>query len=152
MGDAAKLAWLRHDLLRSLPIGSNVLDIGCGALHDRVVWLERGFRVTAVDPSRDALDRGLAYVPQACKRDCELSQQCASYYPSVFVLNSQAPECMTELHGTYDLAMCAFSLNHCRSTELVRASLRGLRQVALRSLGVYSWNLLEKKMLDWGII
>jgi 2-polyprenyl-3-methyl-5-hydroxy-6-metoxy-1,4-benzoquinol methylase len=61
-----------EDVVRDLPPGAPVLDLGCGAGVPATLWLaERGFDVTGVDLSQRQLDLARALVPDAnfLKRD-----------------------------------------------------------------------------------
>jgi len=126
--ESIQLREVRHAILCQLPIGSSVLDIGCGALIDRRVWLQREFKVIAVDPCQKALEKGMAHIPSACKSETVALCDGVLHGCSVHVLNSKAPECFERLERRFNLAVCAFSLNHCKSLDEVRQSLHALRK------------------------
>ena len=44
---------LQKEFLEMLPAGGRILDLGCGPGRDTRLFLERGFRVTAVDGSEE---------------------------------------------------------------------------------------------------
>ena len=49
----ASMSALQEEFLEMLPAGSRILDLGCGPGRDTRLFLERGFRVTAVDGSEE---------------------------------------------------------------------------------------------------
>jgi 2-polyprenyl-3-methyl-5-hydroxy-6-metoxy-1,4-benzoquinol methylase len=42
---------VRHNLAAALPTAGNAIDVGCGEGLDAIWLAERGWRVTAIDPS-----------------------------------------------------------------------------------------------------
>ena len=49
----ASMSALQKEFLEMLPAGGRILDLGCGPGRDTRLFLERGFRVTAVDGSEE---------------------------------------------------------------------------------------------------
>lgn len=49
----ASMSALQEEFLEMLPAGGRILDLGCGPGRDTRLFLERGFRVTAVDGSEE---------------------------------------------------------------------------------------------------
>jgi SAM-dependent methyltransferase len=54
------------ELLRPLPAGATVLDLGCGTGHFARALAERGYRVTGVDPERAMLGVARERLPVVC--------------------------------------------------------------------------------------
>ena len=95
----------------SLPAGCRVLELGCGP--DSVAWdlIERGFDVTGIDISAQAIDRARR---EAVRRDID---------PSRFVvMNAEALEFPA---GSFDAIIGSSILHHLD----LEASLRGIRRV-----------------------
>ena len=49
----ASMSALQEEFLEMLPAGGRILDLGCGPGRDTRLFLERGFKVTAVDGSEE---------------------------------------------------------------------------------------------------
>lgn len=57
--------WLEKYLIQ-FPIGTNILDLGCGSGSDTEILLENGFKVCSADFSEEALSIMKTLVPEAC--------------------------------------------------------------------------------------
>lgn len=59
---------MQEKFLQNVPAGGNILDFGCGSGRDTKYFLERGYRVTAVDGSEEFCRLAGAYTGIAVKQ------------------------------------------------------------------------------------
>ena len=57
---------LYEPFLKALPPGAHILDAGCGSGRDTKAFLERGYRVTAIDTSPEIVRLATAFTNQRC--------------------------------------------------------------------------------------
>ena len=50
---SADMSHLYNDFLNNIPQGGNILDLGCGSGRDSVEFIKRGYKITAVDGSKE---------------------------------------------------------------------------------------------------
>ena len=50
---SADMSHLYNDFLNNIPQGGNILDLGCGSGRDSVDFIKRGYKITAVDGSKE---------------------------------------------------------------------------------------------------
>lgn len=58
---------LYEPFLKELPNGAHILDAGCGSGRDTKAFLERGYRVTAIDASPELARLATVFIGQRCK-------------------------------------------------------------------------------------
>ena len=50
---SADMSHLYNDFLNNIPQGGHILDLGCGSGRDSVEFIKRGYKITAVDGSKE---------------------------------------------------------------------------------------------------
>ena len=50
---SADMSHLYNDFLKHIPKGGHILDLGCGSGRDSVEFIKRGYKITAVDGSKE---------------------------------------------------------------------------------------------------
>ena len=50
---SADMSHLYNDFLNNIPKGGHILDLGCGSGRDSVEFIKRGYKITAVDGSKE---------------------------------------------------------------------------------------------------
>ena len=58
---------LYKPFLKALPPGAHILDAGCGSGRDTKAFLERGYRVTAIDASPEMARLATDFIGQRCE-------------------------------------------------------------------------------------
>lgn len=58
---------LYEPFLSVLPSGAHILDAGCGSGRDAKIFLERGYRITAIDASPELARLATAFIGQRCE-------------------------------------------------------------------------------------
>ncbi|PYP85951.1 MAG: SAM-dependent methyltransferase [Blastocatellia bacterium AA13] len=58
---------LYEPFLKELPLGAHILDAGCGSGRDTKAFLERGYRVTAIDASPQMASLATEHTGQSCQ-------------------------------------------------------------------------------------
>ena len=71
--EMADMSYTHRTLIRHLPEGGKVLEIGCGSGRDAAFLLNHGFDVTAIDSSSEMLSTAIAYHPELAERTCRAS-------------------------------------------------------------------------------
>lgn len=106
--------------LKELPKGASILDAGCGSGRDTKAFLNRGYRVTAIDLSPDLASIAAKFTGQPCE-----------------VLSFQEMNFRNEFDGIWAFA----SLLHVPRTEMLMV----LRRVAsaMKPRGVFCVSLKE---------
>jgi SAM-dependent methyltransferase len=106
--EAADLPGLHARLLRCLPPGASVLEIGCGSGRDAVFLLSHGYDVSGVDASA-------AMIAEAARLHPELAGRLAC---AAFPLPEQAPL----LQRRFDAVISIAALMHVPEAELEAAA------------------------------
>ncbi len=57
----ADVEYLRERFLKHLPEGARILDLGCGSGRDSKAFVDRGYRVDAIDGSSEMCERASKY-------------------------------------------------------------------------------------------
>ena len=70
----ANASSLHYYFLKHLPMGSTILDLGCGSGRDSKVFIKEGYQVYAIDGSQELCNFASKYIGQEviCKRFDEL--------------------------------------------------------------------------------
>lgn len=73
----AKMTEVQERFLKHLSAGSRILDLGCGSGRDSLLFLQRGFRVTALDGSKELCNSAAKLIGQAviCKTFDEINYE-----------------------------------------------------------------------------
>lgn len=66
--EIAEMNYTHRNLLRHLPEGGKVLEIGCGSSRDAAFLLNHGFDITAIDASSEMLSTSIAHHPELAGR------------------------------------------------------------------------------------
>lgn len=66
--EMANMNYTHRNLLRHLPEGGKILEIGCGSGRDAAFLLNHGFNVTAIDASSEMLSTAIAHHPELAGR------------------------------------------------------------------------------------
>ncbi len=111
---------LYEPFLKRLAPGSHILDAGCGSGRDTKGFLERGYRVTAIDASPEMAKLATAFTGQPC-----------------VILSFQQMEFQEEFDGIW---ACA-SILHVPKSEMFDVIRRFIR--ALKSNGYFYISLKE---------
>ncbi|MCT8986482.1 class I SAM-dependent methyltransferase [Shewanella phaeophyticola] len=60
----ADVSELYHPFIQHLPLGARILDAGCGSGRDSKAFIEMGFKVTAIDASRELVKAAAELIGQ----------------------------------------------------------------------------------------
>ncbi|TDR76503.1 class I SAM-dependent methyltransferase [Paludibacterium purpuratum] len=104
------LAWVREQVLPTLPPEAAVLDIGCGAGHLAFALAERGARVTALDPSPSMLHT--------------VSREAAARGLSQIDTVEGLAHCLPFADGQFDLVASRYSAHHWEALPAALAEMR----------------------------
>jgi SAM-dependent methyltransferase len=118
----------RHEFIRQLPIGSHILDCGCGPGMDTEKFFHLGYQVTAIDLSERFVRRTQTRVPGAIVRKMDMR---FLEFPA----------------ATFDGLWASFSLLHIRATD-VDETLSGFRR-ALRPAGLFFTAVHRGRSTQW---
>lgn len=103
--EAVDFSAVLEPIVRELPEGASVLDLGCGSGRDAATLLRRGFDVTGTDASPAMLEQAVKHHPELAGRT---------------VLH-KLPEKLPFAAGCFDAALAMAVIMHIEETEIPRA-------------------------------
>lgn len=144
---AADVSELQRILLKHLPAGARVLEIGCGCGRDAVFLVERGFRVVATDASTGMLDAFRRSAGDQV-RIVDYPTAGTSYLPTVEVLQATfpLPPKHALLSEKFDAVVAVAVIMHLPDTDLFEFGYQ-LRQM-LKSGGTAVLSVSEGRAVD----
>ena len=109
--EGADMNYTHRNLLRYLPEGGKVLEIGCGSGRDAAFLLNHGFDITACDASSEMLSTAIAHHPELSKRIHHASIPFSNEDSLLFQRFNAVVLIATVMHiSDQDLFECAYQL------------------------------------------
>jgi 2-polyprenyl-3-methyl-5-hydroxy-6-metoxy-1,4-benzoquinol methylase len=132
--ESAQMTETRNLLLRHIPCGKRVLEIGCGSGRDAAFLLSKGFQVVAIDPSNKM-------VAAALQRHPELQGHLFCSGMPLFDGNPL-------LNGVFDAALAIATIMHMTDSDLVKSASQLQDMISPDGLLMVSSSIGRKNVIE----
>lgn len=132
--ESAQMAKVHDFLLRHIPRGARVLEIGCGSGRDANFLFSEGYNVTAIDPSFRMVDGALSQHPKLRGH--------------VFCSGLPLPHRHSLLSGVFDAAMAIAVIMHMSDADLIESAKQVRNMLSPNGMFIVSSSFGSKGIIE----
>ncbi|MDY6895074.1 MAG: class I SAM-dependent methyltransferase [Thermotogota bacterium] len=130
--ESAEMAETHDSLLRHIPRGTRVLEIGCGSGRDAAFLFSEGYDVTAIDPSSKMIEATLRQHPELGGR--------------VHCSGLPLPQGHSLLSRVFDAAIAIAVVMHMSDADLIESAVQVRNVLSLKGVFIVSSSFGRKEV------